>query len=191
MQRIITFTFLVLLVGIIVFATGCGSTSGNETASGNRLYFNLQSFFQSEIDRLTTQKIALQKTVALNGETETLQLPDVDWSKELWLFMMSDINKPAWTGKYTADTLQQTGKTQITYAANDPALRTQKITLLFEGNATTPAAVSITNSVENFIYQLSENLTYQTQHGYEINTTQKVTLMKQQQYNLKAVFTNL
>ncbi len=187
-----THHFLVIIIFLIVVLGGGGgcSTSSNETKaiSGSTPYFNLGAYFTSEIARLTKQKITLDKKAALNGKSETQTLQSVDWEKELAIFTLSDINKPAWRDKYTADSSMQGQQLTITYTATDTDLRTQSINLVFEPNATVPKSVTIFNHADNLVYQLTENLNYQSATGYQIQTTQKVVLMNPQSFAIEGRF---
>lgn len=162
----------------------------NEQASGTTIYFNLNRFFNQEITRLKNMKTGLQKTAILNQESETKTLTDVNWKKELSAFTASDINKPAWEGKYTADTTRQNGFTTVTYTANDDGLRTRLIQLNFKDGSNSPVSVAITNQTKNFVYQTNENLHYQTAGGYNIKASQKVILMQPETFAINANFVN-
>jgi len=176
---------LLILTGV----SGClGSSNETDLISKRTPYFNLETYFTSEIDRLSKQKTTLDKKASLNGKTENQTLQSVDWEKELAIFSLSDINKPAWRDKYAADTSVQGQQTTVTYTATDTEMRTQSINLVFDQNTATPKSITIFNHADNFVYQLSENLTYQSNSGYQIQTTQKVILMSPQTFNIEARF---
>lgn len=184
-----SFWVIAITLFILIGSGGC-STSSNETnvISGSTPYFNLGAYFTSEITRLTEHKTTLDKKAALNGKSETQTLQSVDWEKELAIFTLSDINKPAWRDKYTADSSMQGQQLTITYNATDTDLRTQSINLVFEPNATVPKSVTIFNHADNLVYQLTENLNYQSATGYQIQTTQKVVLMNPQSFAIEGRF---
>ncbi|OWY25599.1 hypothetical protein C7N43_37520 [Sphingobacteriales bacterium UPWRP_1] len=165
-----------------------GNSVPNEQASGTTIYFNLNRFFNQEITRLENSKTGLQKTATLNQKAETKILKDVNWRKELAAFTASDINKPAWKGKYAADTTRQNGFTTVTYTATDIALRTRLVQLNFKDGSNNPVSVVITNQTNNFVYQTNENLHYQTGGGYNIKASQKVILMQPENFAIAATF---
>lgn len=185
--------FLGVIFTLLTALSSCQNSSGSvaevKSVSVNN-YFNLHQFFDSEIVRLKSKQTGLQKIAALNNKTETLTLQQVDWEKELSVFSTSDINKPAWQGKYMADTTKQNGLTTLTYTATDAALRTQSVTLIFNDNAAQPTSVTIRNQSDNFVYQLTENVNYQTEKGYNIQTIQKVIFMQPETFAISGSFIN-
>ncbi|OWY21223.1 hypothetical protein C7N43_10570 [Sphingobacteriales bacterium UPWRP_1] len=182
------------VAALLICLYGCNPAPGNGTpnvqASDTAAYFNLNRFFNQEITRLQNSKTGLQKTAALNQESETKTLKEVNWQKELSAFTASDINKPAWKGKYTADTTRQNGFTTVTYTATDHALRTRLVQLNFKNGSNSPVSVAITNQTNNFVYQTNENLHYQTTAGYNIKASQKVILMQPETFAITAGFVN-
>ena len=184
-------SFWVIAIALFTLTSSGGCSTSSDKAnviSSSTPYFNLGAYFTSEITRLSEQKTTLDKKAALNGKIENQTLQNVDWEEELSIFTLSDINKPAWRDKYTADSSMQGQQLTITYTATDTDLRTQSINLVFEPNATTPKSVTIFNHADNFVYQLTENLNYQSASGYQIQTTQKVILMPPQSFAIEGRF---
>ncbi|MGB0839917.1 MAG: hypothetical protein ACPGXL_07245 [Chitinophagales bacterium] len=158
----------------LLFTYACGTSAEQERTEGNEqnTFFSLKDYFSQEVNRLTQQQSVLTKTAYLNGETETKTLSDVDWAKELQLFFQADINKTAWKDKYQKDSTAQ----EIRYTALDEQLQVRSITLQMNGLATVQR-IEINKMVKNPIYQLTEQLTYQANGRFLVESSQTVRLM--------------
>ncbi|MFQ5446281.1 MAG: hypothetical protein ACE5FF_05050, partial [Saprospiraceae bacterium] len=107
---------------------------------------------------------------------EELVLDDIDFEQELKPFSEADINRPAWTDKYTIDSLfdESNALTKLTYTAIDPKLKTKRVEIDFESNSV--SKVFIENSTASAVAKTRQLLTYEPGTGYSIQSTQKVVL---------------
>ncbi len=142
--------------------------------SKEKVFFDLKQYFNKTIENLEQSSSVLDKTVKIGTQTETKILQEVDWAQELQVFVDADINKTAWMDKYDKDTVGQ----RISYIANDPSLKTQKVILDFLNvgyMAENLDKVTIENQTNNVLYQSQETLTYLSlQNQWVIRRTQKV-----------------
>ena len=120
--------FIFAFLSLFLF-TNCGETLSSTNEKSDNAYFSLKDFFEKEIAQLTENKVGLHKTVFLGEESETQNLKDINWKKELKLFADADINKAAWRDKYEIDSIRQNGVLQVSYIPKDEDLRTQKVAL--------------------------------------------------------------
>ena len=96
-------------------------------------FFDLQDFVDQEVTRLKTSGIRAEKTIELNGKSETQNLDAVDFDQELVLLRNADINRPAWLDQYKVDSLMEGGKLrQLSYQALSEELRTQRLIINYD-----------------------------------------------------------
>jgi hypothetical protein len=142
-------------------------------------YFDLEGYFKKEALRLQKKNPLIEKRVSKNNDSEQRKLEIKNWNEELELFLSSDINKPAWKNSYG---LQQSNQT-INYIANDPDLRTQKISIL-KSEKNTIKSIAIFNKVNNSLYSSTEQLTYFPDSLYKIIKEQKVRILGVNHYTI-------
>lgn len=72
--------------------------SSCESAKGDKKFFDIPGYFESEIDSIKSNFTKVEKTYVYNGDTnrKELKVVDIDWEKELAFFLECDINKPAY-----------------------------------------------------------------------------------------------
>ncbi|KAA9333080.1 hypothetical protein F0P96_08845 [Hymenobacter busanensis] len=107
-------------LGLAVLGLGLTACSGDgasdRPARRPAGYFDVPALLDAQVKQLQAQHPRLKKQVALrNGQTETAQLADVNWSNELQLFYQADINKPALRGAYQVQTADSAGLTRRTF----------------------------------------------------------------------------
>ena len=171
----------------LIFLTACSKES-NPTNELNtpKVYFSLQDFFQSEIDKLQSKQVVLHKYAFLNGKTEKKALHEIDWKTEFGAFLNSDINKPAWKDSYKIDSSANLqGQKQITYTALKPDLRTQKIAIHFGKDGIHPTFIQVVNQSKNPIYDATENLKYEVEKGYTIENEQQIMWMEKDNFKIE------
>jgi hypothetical protein len=65
-------------------------------ADGAEPAYNLTAYLQEQTARLQEQQPPVLKSVITKGQqTETLEMDDVDWEKELAIFQEADLSRPA------------------------------------------------------------------------------------------------
>ncbi|TKB96800.1 hypothetical protein [Pedobacter cryophilus] len=165
---------------IIVFLlSGCFSKE-TEKSRQQIYYFDLKDYFSKTALQLNKINPTINKSVSKNNIEETQNLTIKNWNQELALFIESDINKAAWKDSYIKDSTA----TKTTYTANDEDLRTQKIELFFENGIL--AKIKINSKVDNLLYQTKEDLEFIPDSAYSIKKYQKVILLGENNYLIKA-----
>lgn len=75
----------------------------DDVADFDRQYLNLKQVVEKvELD-YNKQKPIFQKEVSINGQTEKIVSNEIDWSKELEVFLALDLNKRDYLNKYAID----------------------------------------------------------------------------------------
>ena len=165
-----------LFMFIVVVGWSCQSPADStaELQSVNT-FFDLVSFFDQEISQLNQQQPKLKKTVIVNGAIEEQELNSVDYQKELSLFKEININKPALINKYSTDSsLVGTQLQQLTYQALDESLNIKRIAIFFQDDRV--QRVDVEKSTTNMFAKTGQQLTYEIQKGYQINSEQDLVV---------------
>ncbi len=68
-----------------------------------KTYYDLKGFIENQIVYLNDKKPMVNKTAGLGGQHVTNHLKDIDWKKELELFVQADLNKPSYRQSYNID----------------------------------------------------------------------------------------
>ena len=168
---------LTLFLGLL-FSVSC---TPEEVLLENRPFFDLKSFFESEIEKLNQTK-EIKKIISYKGQLEekVLTASDINFNEELQIFMNSDINRTAWLDKYTVDTTfnAQGGIDKLDYTTTDPKLKTKSLIINFrEGE---PYSVAIRNQTGSFFSNTDQYLFYESEKKYRIENSQKLILFSDQ-----------
>ncbi|GGM75697.1 hypothetical protein GCM10010967_04070 [Dyadobacter beijingensis] len=67
---------------------------------GPKTYYDLKGFVENQIEYLNDKRPEVNKTAILGSKREVSRTRDVDWKKELELFVQADINKPSYRQSY-------------------------------------------------------------------------------------------
>lgn len=171
-----------------LFLVACQGDSTQDVAKdGPAVFFDIKTYFQSEIIRLNQQKPKVTKKVVLQGEKDQIEVEIEDFQKELQIFLNSDINKLAWQEKYQADTtFEGNAMDFIRYEALDTTLRTKLVEIAFEAGQI--QQIHIANSTESIVMQTKQDLIYRPESGYSIQSDQKTIFSEQKTLQLDASF---
>ncbi len=185
-MRYLSFVFL----GLVWLLSACNSISDNEPRKERvKKFYDLEAFFNAEINRLDSLGIQLSKQLRLNDKRESAVQENVDYEKELKVFVEADINKPAWWDKYEGDTTfyQQDKIQQIKYESSDKELKTQLIIISFAQNQQIDS-VQVFNRLESTMMNLTQKMVYNTDNGYKIYATEKLLVSSENEVDISASF---
>lgn len=185
-MRYLFFVFL----GLLWLLSACNSISNTEPRKERvKKFYDLEAFFNAEVNRLDSLGMQLSKQVRLNDKRESAVQKNVDYEKELKVFVEADINKPAWWDKYQGDTTlyQQDKIQQIKYESSDKELKTQRIIISFTPNQQIDS-VQVFNRLESTMMNLSQNMVYNPDKGYKVYTTEKLLLSSENEVDISASF---
>lgn len=165
MQRLLILAVLPLLL----LACAPGETDASVDITP---FFDLRGYISAETDRLSAAKTKVEKTISLNGKTETKQIEDINFTNDLRLFREADINKPAWFDKYeTEEQALSAGHTLTSYVAKDSSLIVRRLTVEQDQGATTK--IEIERHTGTVLSDGRHLLTYEPARGYEVETSQQ------------------
>lgn len=163
------------LVSMFITISACSEKpSRANVKKGEKIFFDLQGYFDQEAKRLTGT--LAKKIASVDGQREE-QTPDsIDFVRDLKIFSQNDINRPAWSDSYQIDSTfnQQKELTRLSYTASDEKMKTRKILIDFEQG--TVSKIFIENGTSSAVANTKQILTYEPLKGYSIESHQKVTL---------------
>lgn len=166
MRRLLLFLFCSVMMA-------CGSVPTDE-----KIYFDLEGFFEKEIRSLSELKPYVSKSISFNNKLQSKTTNEISWEKELRFFKESDINKPAWKYGYRTDTIEDPVKNtiRISYTATDWQLLTRKV-IIEQDRSGKVLFVEIRNITSNNLYVSYQVLKYRPGLEYFILAFQSVKLM--------------
>jgi hypothetical protein len=179
--------YCVFMVFISIFSTSC--TQENISNDKVIYYFDLAEFYKAEAARLQAVKPVVKKAVMLNGKTEEQQLTINDWNNEFLTFSDADINKSAYVGKYTTDTLFVNNKIRkISYRANEKKLKTRLLEVEFDTIAQTPEHIHLMIETKNTLYHSFQTLHYWKNKSYSVEGRQEIRLLNPDVFKVQVNF---
>jgi hypothetical protein len=168
------------LVAILLASSFWACNRGEDTVGqlDKDYFFNLDSYFTEEIQRLEKDEVAVKKVLSINGLSEEVPTDTLNFSKELSIFKKSDINRVAWIDKYKSDTTRTADGVlnRIIYSAIRKDLRTRKIVIDFDEGQ--PSKIVIRNATDSPALKASQMLVYTPDGGFTIEQEQKVRAME-------------
>jgi len=186
----------VFAAALLLFDGACRRSSdrvsGGDVSVKARLkpaFFSLKKFFAGEASRLRRDRYRLNKTVVYESTTEKHIVRVGSWEKELGIFADADINKSAWIDKYRTTS---TG-VKTSYLALDSSLKVKSITISrgIKNAASADGGVQLIRinlSTRNFLYNMSEQLSYLPDSGYRVQRMQNIKVLGRKTYDIQAAF---
>lgn len=93
------YRFLIIIAAVLLFlAVSCRQEETRDDAP--KVYYDLKGFIENQILYLNEKKPEVSKTAVLGSKREVSETREVDWKKELELFIQADINKPSYRQSY-------------------------------------------------------------------------------------------
>jgi len=181
---------LMLMVIAVVLVSGCGDVDNTSAHSIQKPFFDLRAYFQGQISGLTGTN-GVRKRVSANGKTEEKTFADIDFGRELSMFLNSDINRPAWLDKYKIDTLRiendSTRSKMIAYTTANEQLKTKDVKVYLDKNDV-PVEIDISNVDKSAFSDWRQDMTYRAGRGYRISNDQHFIFSKDSKVTIDADF---
>jgi len=149
-------------------------------------YFPISTFLKAEIHTLRENKSALTKTIRQHNRSETRSVSTPDWENELKPFFEAAIDKPAWKNSYLCDTSGNDPNMVISYTTNNKKAPVKLMRISYLNNRVHTIFIRFEKS--NAWFYLKQQLTFQSNAGYTIDSEQKMTLSAPTIYNISAKF---
>ncbi len=154
---------------LLFLLTGCFADELREDMSLDP-FFDLSAYIDEQVDSLEQAGVQVTKTITLNGTTETKQLTDLNFGKDLRVFREADINKPAWLDKYSLEREGGDERLTRTYIATDSSMQTRRLTVVTRNGE--PIHVEIIRKTGTVLSDGRHRLIYEPANGYSMRTVQ-------------------
>lgn len=176
------------------------------------VYFDIGTFFRTQVDNLNKRKLAIRQRVVKDGFAQTIEKEQVNWEEELAPFIDADINRPAWRGQFKVDTvLRNDHLVVIEYTLRDADKNDDgspvegavkgwfrgdpcpisKVVLTKDPRSNTPLKVSIDKLTNNFLYSSSHKLYFTTGEGYMVKGRLEVKYLFSSEYSVDSKFVEI
>ncbi len=85
-------------LGVLLLLSACQTPA--EKSDEPPVYYDVKGFVENQIQLLNQQKPTVAKTMVVGSDEEKRSTNEVNWQRELELFVQADINKPAYRQSY-------------------------------------------------------------------------------------------
>lgn len=151
----------------------------------NKKYFDLKGFSESIIAELEIRKPDVTKVWQIGNLKETKSTKDIDWAKELSLFVESDLNKSAFINSYSTN---QTPKGIIYRIKSSESLLVKSMAIENLGEKDSKL-IRIETSTSNYLFKTHSDIMMKTKNGklqeYSVYIIQKLFLSKPDTSSIK------
>lgn len=151
-----------VLIAILII--GCQSGVAKRETSTMR-FFDLQGLVQDFVN--DSLSVDVEKTVILDGGTESKKLDDYALYEDVKPFENYDINKPALFDKYLADTINDTSQI-LRYTAKEEGLSVQTLQITKNLQDESVESVEITNRTHSFLEEVEMKIVWKLNDGYSL-----------------------
>ena len=162
---------------------------GDSRTAISPAHSDLKAYFTAEAAQMAQSGLQMLKTVALNGQHDSLSQPAADTLALQHLlkpFMDADINKPSLRDAYRTDTVRDlfSGNSTIMYAARDASVSPQQIILNIDSTGHI-SSVNINKRTRNLVYEYQQHLSYQHLKSIRITTWQKIAFLQPRELDVR------
>ena len=183
-------SFFIPILYVLLFLTSCDSAQERE--SKVMTYYDLKGFIESQVSSLNKEKPEVTKIMGVSGKNETLTSRNMDWKKELELFVQADINKPAYSKSYAIT--KPDSLTVLYKLKTEESLPVRYLKIEMDKISGTPVVIQALLRSENKLYQSEKNI---EMHGsfqsgkwrletYTIKGYQKLATMDKKSFDVSA-----
>lgn len=147
-------------------------------------YFDLKSYFEKKQNLFERKKIHLIKTLYFEGKQEKIEVSNPEWDREMVFFRESDINKPAWSGKFRKENLMG----NLIYQGLDTDKVNIRRVIFYHYNSRDSSfdSLRIEKKESNLLSRLNSVLVYKPDSAYSLVYNQNIRFYKGTHYTLTA-----
>lgn len=149
-----------------------------------RQYYDVAATINGIVKTNSAEKTTYVKEAWINGDKETVEISDVDWKKELEVFLLADLNKRDYLNKYAKDS----SANKIIYKLL-PDLEAPVNSLEIDFKDRQPSGLTAVLKTDNFLYESERILKLSMLNGqlssYEVNGWQELFIGDKKTYRLR------
>ncbi|GAB3504534.1 hypothetical protein [Emticicia fontis] len=170
---------------VLILSLFLASCTQSENKIQSKSYYDLAGLINQQIGDLSVKKPLVEKTVALADKQERIETKDIDWSKELELFLQADLNKQSYQSGYTIDVKDKRTSYQLKEGEKLPV--TQLIIEFDEKDF--PKHIEATMRTSNYLYEsdkkLSADLVNNQLKEYKIEGYQELFIGSKKNFSIE------
>ncbi|WP_460671232.1 hypothetical protein [Larkinella ripae] len=158
------------------------SNPAKEAPAGT--YYDLKTYLEQQISALQKQQPTVAKQTGFGKEREPQTTRDIDWSRELDLFVQADINKQAYQSSY-----QKNRPDSLTYEyilKTGENLPVQVLRIELDSATRQPRRVKATMRTKNSLYESERNVWLESEQGaikrYHIDGFQQLAWLDEKRF---------
>ncbi|SFF31323.1 hypothetical protein [Thermoflexibacter ruber] len=191
-MRKYTFTFFYFIFFLFFLVIeACSPTASSK--ENEKRYFDLASFVQKQVDKLSKQSLLVEKKIYLDGKQQKIFSDSINWAKELALFKEADVNSPSLVGSY--DIKEDKQAHTLSYLAKEDRVKVREIQLVLGGDGSIEninvEEVKIVYAENNQLYEISRKMSMKVKneqlHAYTIQGFQKVVFKDSMVYEINGI----
>lgn len=172
----------ILFISLLLL--GCNESNNENTP---KYYYDLAGLINQQIFQLSKNQPIIKKDLLIGEKTERIQTKDIDWKKELELFLQTDLNKQSYKLSYAKDSTPLKVVYQLKKGENLP-VKTLKIEFDEEKS---PKTIRAFIQVENYLYKSEKNLLMDLDKkqlkNYQIDGWQELFIGKKKSFKVIGV----
>jgi len=174
-------------LSLAVFSGFCFFSScnlGSEKPDIKSGYFNLKSYFSRKEKFFEKGHYRLTKTLAFEGKTQTIEVKNPEWIREMVFFQDADINKPAWKGLFK----EEFKHGNLEYSDLDTSkIKIRKVILYhFHAGDSSFDSIRIERKQVDILSNIYSVLVFQPDSAYSIDYSQDIRFYKKTHYTIRA-----
>lgn len=128
--------------------------TNNENKIQSKIYYDLAGLMNQQISDLSAKKPLVEKIVALADKQERIETKDIDWNKELELFLQADLNKQSYQSGYTIDIKDK----RVSYLLKEGEKLPVKQLMIEFDDKDLPKHIEATMHTSNYLYESDKKL---------------------------------
>ncbi|MBX2952210.1 MAG: hypothetical protein KF870_06875 [Leadbetterella sp.] len=144
-----------------------------------RKYFDSKTWVESLIADLEARHPRVEKTWIYDHQTEKEEVSDINWQKELKLFLDADLNKSSFIMSY--DSVNKPHETTYRLKPGEN-LPVKELTVAFDTISREPVSISCVKQSENYFFTTGSQISLSARAGklagYEIRSVQRLLWFK-------------
>lgn len=156
---------------IFFLFSGCQNSTGTDRVLK---YFDSKTWVEGLVADAETTRPGVEKTWTYDHQTEKKEIQDIDWNKELKLFLDADLNKSSFVSSY--DSVKEEYRT-VYFLKPGENLPVKEFSVDFD-SLYVPVKISSTRQSENYFFSTGSQISLSAQDGriseYEIQSVQKL-----------------
>ena len=171
-----------LVLILFLFLAAC---TNNENKIQSKSYYDLAGLLNQQISNLSAKKPLVEKAVVLEEKKERIETKEIDWNKELELFLQADLNKQSYQSAYTIDIKDK----KANYVLKEGEKMPVKLLTIEFDDKNLPKHIEVMMNTDNYMYESSKKLTLELTNNqlksYKIEGYQELFIGSKKNFSIE------